>query len=43
MEEVNRHLEMGETITVAARLCEYNDVCNFSKMFKKRFGISPQQ
>jgi AraC-like DNA-binding protein len=43
MEEAKRRLETGESITDAARLCGYDDVCNFSKMFKKRFGISPQQ
>ncbi len=43
MEEAKRRLETGESIAEAACLCGYDDVCNFSKMFKKRFGISPQQ
>lgn len=34
-------LERGCSVSEAARLCGYGDVCNFSKMFKKQTGISP--
>ena len=36
-----QHLEDGYSVTEAAILCGYEDVSNFSKMFKKRYGISP--
>lgn len=38
-----QYLNRGETVASAAFLCGYNDAFNFSKMFKKHFGISPQQ
>lgn len=41
MEQAKYHLERGATVTQTARLCGYDDVCNFSKMFKKRFSVSP--
>ena len=41
MEEAKNCLEQGASVEKAARLCGYEDVCNFSKMFKRRFGISP--
>lgn len=41
MEQAGAYLESGATVAQAARLCGYDDVCNFSKMFKKSFGISP--
>lgn len=41
MEQAKRYLENGTSVAQAARLCGYDDVCNFSKMFKRRFGISP--
>ncbi len=34
-------LEEGYNISEAAHMCGYEDVCNFSKMFKKQTGISP--
>ena len=41
MEAAKLQLSSGVTVATAARLCGYDDVCNFSKMFKRRFGISP--
>ena len=41
MEQARRYLENGTSVAQAACLCGYDDVCNFSKMFKRRFGISP--
>lgn len=43
MEKAKRFLEQGHSVVEAARLCGYEDVCNFSKMFKKQTGISPGQ
>ena len=42
MQEGKRYLENGKLVVESANLCGY-DCCNFSKMFKKRFGVSPQQ
>ena len=41
MSEAKKHLESGASVTQAAQLSGYEDVCNFSKMFKKHFGVSP--
>ncbi len=41
MERAKAHLEDGNSVAQAARLCGYDDVSNFSKMFKRRFGVSP--
>ena len=41
MTEAKRLLLQGETVERAAILSGYEDVCNFSKMFKRSFGISP--
>lgn len=41
LEEAQRYLRQGCTVKEAAHLCGYEDVSNFSKMFKCRFGISP--
>ena len=41
MEQAKQYLENGTTVAQAARLCGYDDVCNFSKMFKRRFGVTP--
>lgn len=41
MEAAKKQLEKGKTVAEAAKLCGYEDPCNFSKVFKKRFGISP--
>ena len=35
-------LENGSNVSEAAQLCGYHDVFNFSKMFKKRYGVSPK-
>lgn len=41
MREADRYLRMGISVGETARLCGYTDVFNFSKMFKKTYGISP--
>ena len=41
MEEARRLLSLGQSVSEAASLCGYTDTCNFSKMFKKYFGTSP--
>ncbi|MBQ8907565.1 MAG: AraC family transcriptional regulator [Clostridia bacterium] len=41
MEAAARHLEKGASVLEAAQLSGYGDVSNFSKMFKKRYGVSP--
>ncbi len=43
MEEAERCLLRGCTVSETARLCGYEDACNFSKMFKARRGVSPAQ
>lgn len=41
MEAASMHLRRGCSVAEAARLCGYEDVSNFSKMFKRRYGIPP--
>ena len=41
MEQAKLYLENGTTVAQAARLCGYDDVCNFSKMFKRHFSVTP--
>ena len=43
IEESMRLLKQGMTVQEAANLCGYEDPFNFSKSFKKRVGVSPQQ
>lgn len=40
---VSLMLESGCSISVAAYSVGYTDVCNFSKMFKKHFGVSARE
>ena len=42
MEQAKQHLESGVNVAQTAQLCGYDDVSNFSKMFKRRYGISPR-
>ena len=42
MEEAQRLLLVGHPVETVAQLCGYEDPCNFSKMFKRRYGVSPQ-
>lgn len=42
MEEAQRLLLAGHPVETVAQLCGYEDPCNFSKMFKRRHGASPQ-
>ena len=41
MEAASMHLRRGCGVAEAARLCGYEDVSNFSKMFKRRYGVPP--
>lgn len=41
MEEAKRLLLQGKSVNEAAVLCGYQDPFHFSKMFKRRVGISP--
>jgi AraC-like DNA-binding protein len=42
MEAARRQLADGRGVSEAAMLCGYSDVCNFSKMFKRMYGVSPK-
>ena len=41
LEAARLHLRRGCSVAEAARLCGYEDVTNFSKMFKRKTGRSP--
>lgn len=41
LEEAQAHLRQGRSVQEAALLCGYEDVSNFSKMFKRLYGQSP--
>ncbi|MBR3894457.1 MAG: AraC family transcriptional regulator [Clostridia bacterium] len=41
MEEARQRLSEGFSVDETAHLCGYDDAGNFSKMFKRRFGVSP--
>lgn len=41
LEEASQYLRRGHSVQETAHLCGYEDVSNFSKMLKKRYGISP--
>ena len=41
LEAAQRYLLQDFSVEEAASLCGYEDVCNFSKMFKRRYGVSP--
>lgn len=41
LEAAVQYLESGYGVNDTAMLCGYEDVSNFSKMFKKRYGVSP--
>ncbi len=41
MEEAQKYLKQGFSVEAVAQLCGYEDPFNFSKMFKRRFGVSP--
>ncbi len=43
MEAAKRQLLAGASVAEAAQRCGYDDVCNFSKMFKRMTGKSPGQ
>lgn len=37
------HISTGKSITEVARMCGYQDPLYFSRMFKKKYGISPRE
>ena len=41
MEEAKKLLGDGHGVAETANLCGYSDYCNFSKMFKRIYGVSP--
>lgn len=41
LEAARQHIKEGCSVTKAAALCGYEDVSNFSRMFKRRYGVSP--
>jgi len=43
MDAAKLHLRRGCSVAEAARLCGYEDVTNFSKMFKRRTGHAPSE
>lgn len=43
LEQARKLLEKGYNVSQASFMCGYKDSFNFSKMFKKRYGISPQK
>lgn len=43
LSHAEKYLQKGMTVTDAAYFCGFGDLSNFSKMFKKSFGISPKQ
>ena len=43
MEHSKELLKSGFNVSQTARMCGYEDQFNFSKMFKKKFGISPKK
>ena len=43
MREAKTHLKEGYTVDETAHLCGYDDTSNFSKIFKREVGITPQK
>lgn len=41
MEQARKLLKQGYNVSQAAKMCGYEDPFNFSRMFKKKFGVSP--
>ena len=41
--EAKRYLLLGFTVKEVAALCGFKDVANFSKLFKREFGMNPTQ
>ena len=41
LKKASERLLSGANVTDAAQTCGYRDVFNFSKMFKKKYGVSP--
>ena len=43
LEKARRLLMNGYNVSQSSYMCGYQDCFNFSKMFKKRYGVSPQK
>lgn len=43
LSEADRQLQRGYSVKEAAQLCGYEDVSNFSKLYRRFYGISPAQ
>lgn len=43
LEKAYRLLRSGYNVSQSSYMCGYKDCFNFSKMFKKRYGVSPQK
>ena len=43
MQAADRYLRQGISVSETAKLCGYADVFNFSKMFKKFYGVAPSK
>ena len=43
MEEANKLLKQGLSVTETAVKCGYIDLCNFSKTYTKKFGYNPSE
>lgn len=43
MEEANKLLKLGFTVSATAEKCGYIDMCNFSKTYSKHFGHPPSK
>ena len=42
LKQACEYLRQGFSANHTASLCGYEDVSNFSRMFKKQYGLSPQ-
>lgn len=43
LKKASERLLSGASVTDAAQTCGYRDVFNFSKMFKKKYGVPPKE
>ena len=43
LQEADKYLAQGRSVKEAAALSGYNDISNFSKLYKRQYGISPAQ
>lgn len=43
LDEAKRYLLLGYSVKETAMLCGFQDIANFSKLFKREFGMNPTQ